>query len=466
LALAFRPLEITASFIAAMGHRLRVFLSSTMRDLENERDAVVRALKALNVEVANAESWTPSGADSWTRIRDELESSHLMVLLLGERYGWIPDKGPGAVEQMSVTEMEYRAAIELGLPVLPFLKNLPYDATRDTDDARRRDRFRKEVLDWAGGRFSGKFDLASDLAGHVADAVVNLLVDGFLRESIARRAMKPPAAAWVRKVAESSPRYRSAELPADLLDAVRAGRAVLFAGSGVSLSAGFPSAAAFVRLFRSRVGDDQAVDDYRMAASQFATAAADFEAYAGRDALRHQIASLLDPAQGVGPTVTHLIATKRFKTIITTNFDSLFETAALQSGHPWQIFVESTGGGLPPYSLVKLHGSIHSDEGLILTEVDLALIDQSKPELWAAVRSALSRHPVVVVGSSLRDPSVVRLFASLPKNQVRYVVLPEMDRTNERRLANWRFTPVVMDSDGFFEALEDALSSGTGSKTQ
>src|SRR5262245_26301470 len=121
-----------------MGRRLRVFVSSTMRDLRNERRAVCRRLAEFNFEPVNAEEWAPGGDSSWGQIREEIEASDIFVLLLGDRYGWIPEIGPESEHRLSVTHLEYHAAVDHELPILPFLRNLDYDAERDTDDARRR----------------------------------------------------------------------------------------------------------------------------------------------------------------------------------------------------------------------------------------------------------------------------------------------------------------------------------------
>ena len=102
-----------------MGRKIRVFISSTMKDLANERDAVRRRLLEFNFEPVNAEGWSPTGVGSWQRIEQEIESSDVFLLMLGERYGWIPSQGPGGGQGFSVTHLEYRKAVELGLPVLP-----------------------------------------------------------------------------------------------------------------------------------------------------------------------------------------------------------------------------------------------------------------------------------------------------------------------------------------------------------
>ena len=51
-----------------------------MKDLANERDAVVRKIAAFNFEPVNAEGWLPNGSKSWDRIYQEVLSSHLFVL--------------------------------------------------------------------------------------------------------------------------------------------------------------------------------------------------------------------------------------------------------------------------------------------------------------------------------------------------------------------------------------------------
>src|SRR5215208_752930 len=61
--------------------RLRVFVSSTMRDLANERDAVCRKLEAFNLEPVNAEGMLPTGQASWERLRENLVTSDLLVLI-------------------------------------------------------------------------------------------------------------------------------------------------------------------------------------------------------------------------------------------------------------------------------------------------------------------------------------------------------------------------------------------------
>jgi hypothetical protein len=136
-----------------MPGRLRIFISSTMEDLENERDMVRDQLERANFEPVNAEGILPNGATSWDRISQEIETCHVFLLISGVRYGWVPTAGPLSSKKVSVTHGEYLAARELGLPVLPFFKILKYGSDSNSEDAKARDAFRREVGEWDKAQF-------------------------------------------------------------------------------------------------------------------------------------------------------------------------------------------------------------------------------------------------------------------------------------------------------------------------
>lgn len=122
-----------------MPGKVRVFISSTMEDLANERQSVVEQVADLGLEPVNAEGLLPNGAASWDLLAEEIQTSHIFVLLMGGRYGWIPTSGPGANQGKSVTHLETDLAKASGLPILPFVKRLKYGADSTSDDAFQRD---------------------------------------------------------------------------------------------------------------------------------------------------------------------------------------------------------------------------------------------------------------------------------------------------------------------------------------
>lgn len=76
-----------------LSSKLRVFVSSTMKDLGDARRAVVERLRSLNLEPINAEDMNPDGRSSWDVIRSEIDTSNLFILLSGESYDRRPPNG-------------------------------------------------------------------------------------------------------------------------------------------------------------------------------------------------------------------------------------------------------------------------------------------------------------------------------------------------------------------------------------
>ena len=365
-----------------MNRLLRVFISSTMRDLANERDAVCQRLREFNFEPVNAEGWSPSGASSWETIAETIESCDIVILILGERYGWIPGSGPMSEKGLSVTHLEFREAKRLDITVLPFFKKLSYESDSTSDDAKRRDAFREEVAQWADGAFVGHFDLARDLAQSAANSVVRLLTSDFLKLRVKSRAASVTTIisrlhAGVTGHAPRDP----LSLPQELVNAVVRNQAILFAGAGMSLAAGLPSAMAacshLSQVFFPSIED--------VSQLSFAQIAAAIESQYSRDALLEELAKLLNPPQGVSPTQAHVLSLELFNQVITTNWDALFEAAAAQLGDQRVIIHANTELALPSRVLVKLHGSMSSPNTVVFTEQEVYVLRIPTPGFGQSV---------------------------------------------------------------------------------
>ena len=95
---------------------LRVFVSSTFEDLKTHRARVIDWLRKSHLSVDPMEDWTASTEEPKEFSKKRVEGCQLCVLLVGFRRGYVPEG-----EQLSITQMEHRAAVELGIDVLPFL---------------------------------------------------------------------------------------------------------------------------------------------------------------------------------------------------------------------------------------------------------------------------------------------------------------------------------------------------------
>ena len=124
--------------------RYQVFISSTFRDLLDERQAVLKAVLELDHMPAGMELFPAADDTAWQLIKDVIDSSDYYVLLIGGRYGSLDEEGIG------YTEKEYDYARKTKKAVIPLLHskpdNLPRDKTETDPEAwEKLEAFRKKV---------------------------------------------------------------------------------------------------------------------------------------------------------------------------------------------------------------------------------------------------------------------------------------------------------------------------------
>ncbi len=92
--------------------RLQVFVSSTYKDLQNERQSAVKAILEADHIPAGMELFTGGDEGQMKVIKQWIEDSDVYLLILGGRYGSIEPKSG-----KSYTHLEYEYALELGKPL-------------------------------------------------------------------------------------------------------------------------------------------------------------------------------------------------------------------------------------------------------------------------------------------------------------------------------------------------------------
>jgi len=433
-----------------MAGPLRIFISSTTRDLRNERAEVADKLRALNFEPVFAEEILPGGDEIWPHLKETIEECDLFVLILGEAYGHIPPAGPRSDTGLAVTELEFEVAVEAGIPVLPFAKRLEPSSKPLSEDSKRREKFRRRVADWNGGYFKSEFELARELAEKAGQAVIGLTSNRFRASELERRR----SSRMVRR--DLAPGTLRDAPPKALREALVNKSVTLLLGAGASLSAGMPSALALTEAMVERL--QEALPDYEPAASgtRFNAVASDFEALLGREALHGLANEMVDPPYVTEASLAHHIATRLFDDVITTNFDLLFERG--EDGGSFQVIDEELDGKMlsQPRRLFKIHGSISNPHSLVLTESELANLESDRARLWAALRDLLTRQPLLAIGSSLRDPSLVRLFEECGTEIRGWAVMPEFNASEKIRLKRWNIELIQADADGILAALGES----------
>lgn len=125
--------------------RYQVFISSTYKDLREERHEVVMALLDLGAFPAGMELFPAADENAWSTIEEVIRDSDFYLLIIGGKYGSIDDEF-----DLSYTEREYDLAVGLGKPVMAFLhadvKKLIGEKLEETDEGKiRLDAFREKV---------------------------------------------------------------------------------------------------------------------------------------------------------------------------------------------------------------------------------------------------------------------------------------------------------------------------------
>lgn len=408
-----------------MPAKIRVFVSSTMEDLANERAAVVEAIKRLNFEPVNAEGILPTGGTSWEVLDPEIRSSLICILIQGNRYGWIPTEGYGAGQGKSVTHLEIEIARNQKIPILPFLKKLRYGANSTSPDAVLRDKFRKEIGDWRDGLFRGEFDLAADLGDKVFQALLDVLTGSYLRTAVQARVEQTAAPL------SDTPAFARLTPPHPFVNTSKP-QEILFAGAGLSLSAGLPSANALAGVLGQALRLNPALTLRHSLAQLFEVA----EATLGRDRILRIVGELLNPPLPVEPTPAHVAAVRRFPIILTTNYDRLFERACEMLKLSYIVRTpggEVTEDGKAQVTIFKIDGSIDSPDTLVLNSDD-AQRARSDPSFWNAVEAVLKTSRPIVIGHSMRDANSLSLMQGRNREIKGVYVAPVIDPIDGRLL--------------------------------
>lgn len=123
----------------------KVFLSSTIEDLREERAAVEEELNSTEIFEAIRVEKLPALQDpSRSVCLEGVQESDAVVVIIGHRYGFTPEKSNP--EGLSVTHLEFREAKRLGKPIFAYLADEPPSDNRIA-------KFSQEVSDFDEGHF-------------------------------------------------------------------------------------------------------------------------------------------------------------------------------------------------------------------------------------------------------------------------------------------------------------------------
>ena len=187
-------------------------------------------------------------------------------------------------------------------------------------------------------------------------------------------------------------------------DLVRRSGLVLFIGAGASTGAGFPG---WKDLLAELAAKTDLPEDVQAAVLKLeAPDAADV------------IGSALDDLQGAiselfkqdGYSLTHaLLASLRVREAVTTNYDTLYENAAIvPHAKTLKVLPRQRRSADEPW-LLKLHGDIELHNSIVLTREQYLRFDSDSTPLASVVQSLMVTKHMLFVGYSLSDQNFIRL---------------------------------------------------------
>ena len=104
-----------------MNKKYQIFISSTYKDLIDERNKVRDVILSMYHFPIGMEMFNAADEEQWEIIKETIDSSDYYILVIGKRYGTVIQDGPNA--GISYTEKEFKYAKSIGVPVLAFIKN-------------------------------------------------------------------------------------------------------------------------------------------------------------------------------------------------------------------------------------------------------------------------------------------------------------------------------------------------------
>lgn len=99
-----------------MNKKYQIFISSTYKDLIEERERVIKTiLKMYNFPIG-MEMFHADDDKQWAQIKNTIDHSDYYILILGRCCGTLIDD-----ENISYTEKEYNYALKKEIPILRFV---------------------------------------------------------------------------------------------------------------------------------------------------------------------------------------------------------------------------------------------------------------------------------------------------------------------------------------------------------
>lgn len=263
------------------------------------------------------------------------------------------------------------------------------------------------------------------------------------------------------------------ELPGGLIEAIRNKRVVLFLGAGASMESRGPNGEKppSANDLRDRLSTEFL--GTKIENADLMSVADMAIEMAGQSVVFEKIRFMLSPLL---PTPAHkLLATFRWRALVTTNYDELIEKGYRATRSPLQNIVPVVKNTEPveellqsterPVVLLKLHGCIthaHDEQvPLVLSHEHYALHDRHRGNLYARMNQWTHESTFVFCGYGIGDAHIRNILHKLDADGIKrptyYVVTPSMDEIQAAYWAKKKVTLIQSTFGKFMSAIDSAL---------
>lgn len=247
-----------------------------------------------------------------------------------------------------------------------------------------------------------------------------------------------------------------------LFELVRKENVIIWAGAGLSLYAGFPSGKELVEnLYNTLSKDEKKEISKSLPLQDFAE---EFCRIKGND-MSSLIQILNNTFVKFTPTSTlchNIIASiPHFKTIITTNYDRLFE---ISYGTKAQVFYsEKQIPSINKYRIhiFKIHGDLSDTKSIIITNSDYEHFFETGNEndiFWTTIKDRIATNSVLFLGYNLEDINTRVLFRRITKTLGSYrrdcfMIAPNLSRSKIIDLESIKIHYINSTAENFINEL-------------
>lgn len=265
---------------------------------------------------------------------------------------------------------------------------------------------------------------------------------------------------------------------AELVEAIRARRCILFAGAGVSMAVGLPSWSQLIRHMRRELdlSPDTTDADYQTLAEYYRLSKGSIGA----------LRSWMDRTWSVSEEkvaksrIHDLIVGLDFPILYTTNYDNNLEVAYRLHGRDYEKIVNArdlTRAADGVTQIVKFHGDFEDDRSLVLAETDYFDRLSFDSPLDVKFRADTLGRTILFVGYSISDMNIRLLLHKLWRTwrdsgrekdrPPSFVFASRRDPVRDAVLGQWGITVLASDEENpeqgllaFLEQLTADVASG------